>query len=135
MPPLQSARNTPRGRSPAAGEDQPIHCLHDRQKVDGQLPGRGGTGMAVDNFVAYVGVYSDVAHAEADYELVKDLHTRAGLLDAYDAAVIERRDDGKERITRQHETPTRAGGGPGGGGGRGPGLVEDVFPFPRRRGG
>ena len=47
--------------------------------------------MAVDTFMAYVGVYSDVAHAEADYELVKDLHTQAGLIDAYDAAVLERR--------------------------------------------
>ena len=27
--------------------------------------------MAVDTFMAYVGVYSDVAPAEADYELVK----------------------------------------------------------------
>ena len=33
--------------------------------------------MAVDTFVAYGGVYSDLARAEADYELVKDLHTQA----------------------------------------------------------
>jgi uncharacterized membrane protein len=79
--------------------------------------------------VAYVGVYSDVAHAEADYELVKDLHTRAGLLDAYDAAVIERRADGKVRITRQHETPTLAGGVLGGGVGLATGLVVVLFPF------
>ena len=44
--------------------------------------------MAVDTFVAYGGVYSDLAHAEADYELVKDLHTQAGLLDAYDAGLV-----------------------------------------------
>jgi hypothetical protein len=44
--------------------------------------------MAVDAFVAYGGVYSDLAHAEADYELVKDLHTQAGLLDAYDAGLV-----------------------------------------------
>ena len=50
--------------------------------------------MAVDTFMAYVGVYPDVAAAEADYQLVKDLHTEAGLIDAYDAAVVERRDDG-----------------------------------------
>ena len=62
--------------------------------------------MAVDTFVAYVGVYPDVAHAEADYELVKDLHMQAGLMDAYDAAVIDRRADGKVKIARQHETPT-----------------------------
>ena len=63
--------------------------------------------MAVDTFVAYVGVYSDLAHAEADYELVKDLHTEVGLIDAYDAAVIERRDDGKVRIVRKHEKELR----------------------------
>ena len=44
--------------------------------------------MAVDTFVAYVGVYPSVEDAEADYQLVKDLHTKAGMLDAYDAAVI-----------------------------------------------
>jgi uncharacterized membrane protein len=66
--------------------------------------------MAVDTFVAYGGVYSDLAHAEADYQLVKDLHTQAGLLDAYDAVVIQRRADGKVKIVKQHETPTRVGG-------------------------
>jgi uncharacterized membrane protein len=85
--------------------------------------------MAADTFVAYVGVYSDLAHAEADYELVKDLHTRAGLMDAYDAAVLQRRDDGKVKITRQHETPTRAGGVLGGGVGLATGLVVALFPF------
>jgi uncharacterized membrane protein len=85
--------------------------------------------MAVDTFVAYVGVYHDVADAEADYQLVKDLHTEAGLIDAYDAAVVERRADGKVRITRKHETPTRVGGVLGGGGGLATGLVVALFPF------
>ena len=73
--------------------------------------------MAVDTFMAYVGVYPGVDAAEADYELVKDLHTEARLIDAYDAAVIERREDGKVRIVRKHETPTRVGGVLGGGSG------------------
>lgn len=85
--------------------------------------------MAVDTFVAYGGVYSDLAHAEADYELVKDLHTQAGLLDAYDAAVIQRRADGKVKIVKQHETPTRVGGVLGGGVGLATGLVVALFPF------
>ena len=71
--------------------------------------------MAVDTFMAYVGVYPGVAEAEADYQLVKDLHTEAGLIDAYDAAVIERRSDGKVKIAKKHETPTRVGGVLGGG--------------------
>ncbi len=50
--------------------------------------------MAIDTFMAYVGVYDTVSAADADYELVKDLHTKVGLIDAYDAAVVERRADG-----------------------------------------
>ncbi|HEV7760880.1 MAG TPA: hypothetical protein VGO78_17870 [Acidimicrobiales bacterium] len=85
--------------------------------------------MAVDTFMAYVGTYPSVADAEADYELVKDLHTEAGLIDAYDAAVIERRSDGKVKITKKHETPTRVGGVLGGGVGLATGLVVALFPF------
>ena len=85
--------------------------------------------MAVDTFMAYVGAYPDVADAEADYQLVKDLHTEAGLIDAYDAAVVERRADGKVRITSKHETPTRVGGVLGGGVGLATGLVVALFPF------
>src|SRR5580700_932724 len=73
--------------------------------------------MAVDTFVAYVGVYDNAVGADADYEAVKDLHAKAGLIDAYDAAVIERRADGKVKITKKHETPTRVGGVLGGGAG------------------
>jgi uncharacterized membrane protein len=85
--------------------------------------------VAVDTFMAYVGTYPSVADAEADYELVKDLHTEAGLIDAYDAAVIERRSDGKVKITKKHETPTRVGGVLGGGVGLATGLVVALFPF------
>ena len=85
--------------------------------------------MAVDTFMAYVATYPSVADAEADYELVKDLHTEAGLIDAYDAAVIERRSDGKVKITKKHETPTRVGGVLGGGVGLATGLVVALFPF------
>ena len=61
--------------------------------------------MAFDTFIVYVGVYSDVDAAEADYDLVKDLHTEAGLIDAYDAAVIHRREDNKVKIVQKRETP------------------------------
>jgi uncharacterized membrane protein len=85
--------------------------------------------MAVDTFIAYVGVYDKVDDADNDYELVKDLHTKANLIDSYDAAVIERRADGKVKITRKHETPTRVGGVLGGGVGLATGLVVALFPF------
>src|SRR5262249_18619656 len=89
----------------------------------------GGTTMAVDTFIAYVGVYDNVRDAEADYELVKDLHTKANLIAAYDAAGIERRAEGKVKITKKHETPTRVGGVLGGGVGLATGLVVALFPF------
>lgn len=85
--------------------------------------------MPMDTFIALVGVYNTVDDAEADYELVKDLHTKAGLIDAYDAAVIERRADGKVKIVKKHETPTRAGGVLGGGVGLATGLAVALFPF------
>ena len=62
--------------------------------------------MAVDTFMVLVGVYDNVEDAESDYELVKDLHTEADLIDAYDAALVERREDGKVKIAKKHETPT-----------------------------
>jgi uncharacterized membrane protein len=85
--------------------------------------------MAFDTFIAYVGVYTSVEAAEADYQLVKDLHREAGLIDAYDAAVLERRAGGKTKIVKKHETPTRVGGVLGGGVGLATGLVVALFPF------
>lgn len=85
--------------------------------------------MAIDTLLAYVGLYDNVADAEADYQLVKDLHGEAGLIDAYDAAVVERREGGKTKIVKKHETPTRAGGVLGGGVGLATGLVVALFPF------
>ena len=51
------------------------------------------------------------------------------MIDTYDAAVIERRADGKVKITKKHETPTRVGGVLGGGVGLATGLVVALFPF------
>src|SRR5262249_57562481 len=68
---------------------------------------RRRTHVPADTFFVYAGVYDDPGEALADYEAVKDLHTEADLIDAYDAAVIERRADGKVKITKKHKTPTR----------------------------
>jgi uncharacterized membrane protein len=99
------------------------------RRYDRASPRRGEQPVAIDTLIAYVGVYADVADAEADYEAVHDLHTEAGLIDAYDAAVVERRDDGKVKIAKKHETPTRVGGVLGGGIGLATGLVVALFPF------
>jgi uncharacterized membrane protein len=84
--------------------------------------------MPIDTLLVYCGVYNDVADAESDYEMIKDLHTEANLIDAYDAAVIERNDKGKVKIVKKHETPTRAGGVLGGGVGLATGLAIALFP-------
>jgi uncharacterized membrane protein len=84
--------------------------------------------MAVDTFLVYAGIYARLDDALADYDAVRDLHTEAGLIDAYDAAVIERRDNGKVKIAKKHETPTRAGGVLGAGFGLATGLVVVLFP-------
>ena len=84
--------------------------------------------MAIDTYYAFVGVYASTVDALADYDVVKVLHTEAGLIDAYDAAVVERREDGKVKIVKKHETPTRVGGVVGGGIGLATGLVVALFP-------
>ncbi|MEV0898683.1 DUF1269 domain-containing protein [Actinoplanes sp. NPDC049802] len=91
--------------------------------------------MAVDMFLVYVGVYANVAQAQADYDAVKELHREANLIDAYDAAVIERKPNGKTEIVKRHETPTRVGGVVGGGLGLATGLVVALFPFAALGGG
>jgi uncharacterized membrane protein len=84
--------------------------------------------MAIDTFYVYLGVYDELADALEDYEAVHVLHSEVGLVDAYDAAVIEKRDDGKVKIVKKHETPTRVGGVLGGGVGLATGLVIALFP-------
>ncbi|HXX88652.1 MAG TPA: DUF1269 domain-containing protein [Acidimicrobiales bacterium] len=84
--------------------------------------------MAIDTLFVFSGVYADVDDAIADYDAVKELHTEAGLIDAYDAAVVERKADGKVKIVKKHETPTRVGGVLGGGVGLATGLVIALFP-------
>ena len=55
----------------------------------------------------YAALYDDIADAEADYELVFDLHA-AGAIGTFDSAVIRREEDGKVRVTKT-EKPTQHG--------------------------
>ncbi|MGZ4681096.1 MAG: DUF1269 domain-containing protein [Acidimicrobiales bacterium] len=84
--------------------------------------------MPIDTLIAYIGIYADVDDALTDYAAIKELHTEEGLMDAFDAAVIERDEHGKVKISKKHETPTRAGGVMGGGLGLATGLVIALFP-------
>ena len=84
--------------------------------------------MPFDTLFVFSGVYGNVEDALVDYNGVHALHTEAGLIDAYDAAVVERKSDGKVKIVKKHETPTRVGGVLGGGVGLATGLVIALFP-------
>jgi len=84
--------------------------------------------MAIDMFFAYCGVYANVEDALADYDSVHAAQSEMGLVDAYDAVVIERKTDGKVKIVKKHETPARVGGVLGGGVGLATGLVVALFP-------
>ena len=84
--------------------------------------------MPFDTLFVYSGVYAKVTDALSDYDAVHALHTEAGLIDAYDAAVVERKSDGKVKIVKKHETPTTIGGVLGGGVGLATGLVIALFP-------
>ena len=85
-----------------------------------------------ESVFVYVGTYPSEAAAQADYDVIKDLHA-AGAVGTYDASVVTKDDDGKVHVNKD-ETATRhgawggaAGGSPGwhylpalpGGGGRG----------------
>jgi uncharacterized membrane protein len=85
--------------------------------------------MTIDTFMVYVGVYPDTNEAEADYALIKELFTGENMVDAYDAAIVEKRADGKVKLGKKHETPTRVGGVLGGGVGLATGLAVALFPF------
>ena len=63
-----------------------------------------------------------------DLGAVHVLSRELELIDAYDAAVIEKKSDGKVKIVKKHETPTRVGGVAGGGLGLATGLVIALFP-------
>jgi uncharacterized membrane protein len=63
---------------------------------------------SMDNAFLYIGTYPDEAAAQADYEIVKDLHS-AGAVGTYDAAVVTKDADGKVHENKD-EMATRHGG-------------------------
>ena len=71
----------------------------------------------------YIGTYPSEAAAQADYDIVKNLHS-AGAVGTYDAAVITKDDDGKVHVSKD-EMPTRHGAW----GGAGVGAVIGIL-FP-----
>lgn len=66
--------------------------------------------MALDTFVLVADQYDSEADAVADFEAVRKLYTDLGIIDTYDAAVLTHTPDGKVKIIKRVEQPTRQGG-------------------------
>jgi len=81
-----------------------------------------------DTYVMFAGVYPTVDAAETDYQAVKALYYGTDLIDTFDAAVIGKKDNGKVKIYKKHEQPTRHGGWMGAGWGLATGLGLALFP-------
>jgi uncharacterized membrane protein len=81
-----------------------------------------------DTLYVAAAAYDDVDAAVADYEAVKALYRAVRSSHDFDAAVIEKTGDGKVRIVRKHEQPTRHGAAVGLGWGLAVGVAATLFP-------
>ena len=72
--------------------------------------------------------YGTVDEAVADYEAVKQLYREIESSHDFDAAVIAKDEDGRVRIVKKHEQPTRHGAAVGLGWGLAAGVVVTLFP-------
>jgi uncharacterized membrane protein len=84
--------------------------------------------MALDRLILFAASYDSEDAAIADYDAVHDLYVDSGLIDTYDAAVISRHADGKVKIVKKHEQPTRQGAWGGLGIGLVGGALVALFP-------
>jgi len=62
-----------------------------------------------DMLVVLGASYDSVSDAEVDYEAVKAMYDNAGVGHDFDAAIVERGDDGKVKVAKKHEESTRHG--------------------------
>ncbi len=81
-----------------------------------------------DTLYVVAAAYDDVDAALADYEAVKALYRAVKTSHDFDASVIAKDEDGKVRIVKKHEQPTRHGAAVGLGWGLAVGVVAALFP-------
>src|SRR5262245_32726607 len=84
--------------------------------------------MALDTYMVLANQYDSEADALADFEAVRKLYTDLGLIDTYDAAVLTRGTDGKVKIVKRVEEPTRQAGKMGVLIGLAAGAIVALFP-------
>ena len=81
-----------------------------------------------DTLLVLAASYDSVPDAEVDYEAVKALYHDVAATHDFDAAVVERGEDGKVHVVRKHEQPTRHGAAKGLGWGLAVGAAFALFP-------
>src|SRR5436190_23553822 len=81
-----------------------------------------------DTVLVLAAAYDDVEDAEVDYEAIKALYYDVRTSHDFDAAVLDRDEDGKVRVVKKHEQPTRHGAAKGLGWGLAVGAACVLFP-------
>lgn len=84
--------------------------------------------MPMDTFLLIAAQYDNEEAALADYEAVKDVYHQTHIIDTFDAAVVTKDADGKVRIVKRHEQPTRDAAKGGLGVGLAVGALVALFP-------
>jgi uncharacterized membrane protein len=65
--------------------------------------------MTMDTFTLIASQYVSEEDALADYDAVRSAYVDLGIIDTYDAAVVTKQPDGKVKIVKTVEEPTRQG--------------------------
>ena len=81
-----------------------------------------------DTMYVVAAAYNDVDAAVEDYEAIKELYREVKTSHDFDAAVIAKDENGKVKIVKKHEQPTRHGAAAGLGWGLAAGVAAALFP-------
>lgn len=84
--------------------------------------------MPLDTFALIANQYDSEEDALADYDAVRAVYLELGIIDTYDAAVISKHADGKVKIVKTVEEPTRHGAAGGLVAGLAVGAAVALFP-------
>jgi uncharacterized membrane protein len=101
---------------------------HPAQTVHAEPEAEDDVSDQPDTLFVGAASYGSVDDAIADYEAIKMLYREIQTSHAFDAAVIAKDADGKVKIVKKHEEPTRHGAAHGLGWGLAAGAVAALFP-------